>query len=586
MQPMSESPRPDRSQQLRRYGPLALVVVLLLVVAAIVALGSGDGGGEDTEQAAASSDWTEVSAAPGPPEPTGRMPLTYAEAQEDGSVDDHEWPGTCDTDRGTLAVPSVYALPCVPAFGGDNGGATARGVTAEEIKIVLYAPETPADLTAILGAMNVNDTPEQRLETVQDYVDLFSSMAELYGRRIVVEPFAASGALGDVVAARADATDVIAMDPFLVIGGPPQDRGTFAQELADAHIPCYACATYLPDSMIEDMAPYVWSLSASIGQVLDTLDAWVAAADDDERATSHAEFAGGDLQGEPRRIGVVHLDQDPPLYAETTAERTDAAGVEITESYLLDLAEQPAKATEIVARFKSEGINTVVFLGDPFMPIYLTRAATEQDYYPEWIFTGVTLTDTNVLARQYDPAQMEHAYGISNLAAPTEQAIQEPIRLYRWYYGEDRMPPAPNQYALLWPPSAWLVAGIHMAGPELTPETFARGLFRLPPAGGGPSTPEISYGSWGFFDRIDYAGIDDATEIWWDPSIRAEDERGQMGAGAWRRSRGGARFTPQNAPTPAPFTDADSAATVLDQLPPEDQAPDYPPPPGSPAAGR
>src|SRR5688572_32546329 len=47
------------------------------------------------------------------------------------------------------------------------------------------------------------------------------------------------------------------------------------------------------------------------------------------------------------------------------------------------------------------------------------------DYYPEWIFTGVTLTDTNVLARQYDPAQMERAYGISNLAAPTEQRSEE-----------------------------------------------------------------------------------------------------------------------------------------------------------------
>ena len=147
------------------------------------------------------------------------------------------------------------------------------------------------------------------------------------------------------------------------------------------------------------------------------------------------------------------------------------------------------------------------------------------------------------------------------------------------------MPPAPNHDALQWPPAAWLVAGIHMAGPDLTPETFARGLFRLPPTGGGPTTPQISYGNWGVFDAVDYAGIDDATEIWWDPSVRAEDERGQVGTGAWRRSHGGARFTPQDAPTPAPFTDADSAATVLDRLPAEDRPPDYPPPPASPAAG-
>jgi hypothetical protein len=225
-----------------------------------------------------------------------------------------------------------------------------------------------------------------------------------------------------------------------------------------------------------------------------------------------------------------------------------------------------------------------VFMGDPLMPIYLTGAATEQDYRPEWIFTGITLTDTNVFGRQYEPAQMERAYGISNLAAPATQDLQEPIRLYRWYYGEGTMPPAPSQYALLSSAAAWLVRGIHMAGPELTPATFARGQFRIPPAGGGPSTPQISYGSWGFFDRVDYNGIDDASEIWWDPSVRAEDERGRDGQGAWRRSNGADRFTPQDPPSPRPFSDASSAATVLEQLPPEDQAPGYPPPAGSPAA--
>ncbi|HEY8525719.1 MAG TPA: ABC transporter substrate-binding protein [Acidimicrobiales bacterium] len=587
---LSERPGSRRSQQIRRYGPLTLIVVLQLVVAAIVLVG-GDGGdtsaGDDAggDGGASGSVWTDVSGPPGAPEPTGSMPVTYAEAEEAGTVDQYDWPDTCDTDRGTLAVPSVYALPCVPESSGDNGGATARGVTEDEIRILLYAPETPADLASLLGAMDVEDTPEQRLATFQQYVELFSSMAELYGRRIVIERFPATATVGDVVAARADATDVIARDPFLVVGGPAQDRGTFAQELAAAGIPCYACAPYLPGDMVEDMAPYVWEMSASIDQVLDTLDAWVAAAGEGGRMVSHAEFAGGDLRGQPRRIGVVHLDQDPPLYAETGAERAEEANVELTETYLLDLAAAPAKATEIIARFKSEGINTIVFLGDPFMPIYLTQAATEQDYHPEWIFTGVTLTDTNTLARQYDPAQMEHAYGISNLAAPTEQAIQEPIRLYRWYYGADAMPPAASQYALLWPPAAWLVSGIHMAGPELTPETFARGLFRIPPTGGGPTTPQISYGHWGFFDRMDYAGIDDAVEIWWDPTVRAEDERGQVGLGAWRRSDGGRRFTPDDPPPPRPFAGAEAAATVLDELPPEDRAPDYPPPPGSPAAG-
>jgi hypothetical protein len=83
---------------------------------------------------------------------------------------------------------------------------------------------------------------------------------------------------------------------------------------------------------------------------------------------------------------------------------------------------------------------------------------------------------------------------------------------------------------------------------------------------------------------MDYQGIDDAVEIWWDTTVEAEDERGTMGSGVWRRSNGGARFTIGEAPAPSPFANADDALTVLTTLPPEDTAPTYPSPPGSPAA--
>jgi hypothetical protein len=218
------------------------------------------------------------------------------------------------------------------------------------------------------------------------------------------------------------------------------------------------------------------------------------------------------------------------------------------------------------------------------MPIYLTTAATEADYFPEWIFTGTVFTDTNMFGRQYDPQQMVRAVGISQLAAPVDQDLQEYIRMYRWYYGEGTMPPAANQYGVLAPPSIWLAAALHMAGPDLTPETFARGLFRLPPVGGGPTTPRISYGNWGYFPEYDYQAIDDATEIWWDPDVEVEDERGVMGRGAWRRSHGGARFTADEVPEPALFVEEDTV-TVVDEFGPDDLPPDYPAPEGAPAAG-
>jgi hypothetical protein len=588
MQPADDGRgRSARSTSIRRYGPLVVIVALLLIVGAVVLVGGGGDGEGEATSGAGDLEWSSIGdAEPGAPEPTGRMPVTYAEAEDAGEVEDHDWPETCDTERGTVKIPSVYAPPCVPAFDGDNGGATSPGVTDDSIKVVYYAPEENADLTSILGGMGANDTPEQRVETLEHYVEMFSSVAETYGRRIELERFAATGAADDVVAARADAVDVIEMEPFAVLGGPALDRGTFAQELANAGILCYACGGVLPDNMILDLAPYVWSTSPSPSQFLGMLGAWTeaGAAGGD---TDTAEFAGGDLQGEPRKTGVIHFEQDPPLYGPATEEAASRFDdlVAITETYTLDFANAGAKATELIAQFKSEGINTIVFLGDPFMPTYLTEAATAQDYYPEWIFTGTALTDTNVLARQWDPAQMERAYGISQLAAPTDQDIQEAMTLYRWYFGEDTTPPAPNQYALVAPPAAWLLQGIHMAGPQLTPETFARGMFRMPPAGGGPTNPQVSYGNWGVFPEMDYQAFDDAVEIWWDPTVSVEDERGAPGTGVWRRSNGGERFTIDQAPPPRPFADVDNTVTVFDELPPDDRPPEYPPPQGAPAAG-
>ena len=68
-----------------------------------------------------------------------------------------------------------------------------------------------------------------------------------------------------------------------------------------------------------------------------------------------------------------------------------------------------------MAKFKNEEITTIIFLGDPIMPGYLMDAATTQEYYPEWIFTGTVLTDTNVLARGWN--ERADDAGVRHLAA-------------------------------------------------------------------------------------------------------------------------------------------------------------------------
>ena len=56
-----------------------------------------------------------------------------------------------------------------------------------------------------------------------------------------------------------------------------------------------------------------------------------------------------------------------------------------------------------------------------------------------------------------------------------------------------------------------LALGIHMAGPNLTPETYEQGMFAYP-GGTGP------FGTWGF-DSDSYTPTQDYRVIWWDPEV-------------------------------------------------------------------
>ncbi|MBK9178599.1 MAG: hypothetical protein IPM45_03305 [Acidimicrobiales bacterium] len=593
MRPATDRPASDAATQVRRWGPLVLILAALLAVAVLVVVDDPEGGAAGDARTVGSSavgteedgDAAAGDAAVGAPEPVGRMPVTYAEAVEAGTADELDWGDRCDPDTGRVALPTVYAVPCVPVFSGDNGGATHRGVTADTVRVVRYRATGSADLASLLTGAGLEDTPEAQLATLQGYARIYTSRSETYGRRLEIVEYAGTGAGDDEVAARADAVTIAEeLQPFAVVGGPGLDRGAFAEELAARQILCVGCAGAAPDRLVQENAPYLWDAAPSADQFLQTLGAWLDQAGDDVAAT--AEFAGDPaVRASPRKVGVIHFEQDPPIF-EGTADEQAAEGEDyaLRETYLFNLATMPEKAADLVARLKAEQITTVLFLGDPIMPIYLTRSATEQGYFPEWVFTGTALTDTNVMARQYDQQQMTHAFGLSNLGAPTPQALQTSWRLWPWYFGAGSEPPALAQYGLLEPPAELLAAGIHMAGPDLTPETFSRGLFRLPPAGGGPTTPQVSWGAWGFFDAPDHQGIDDSVEIWWDAAAVGEDEIGRTGTGMWRRARGAERFTAVDAPAPAPFV-VEGSVTSFDVLPPEDTPPDYPPPPGSPAAG-
>lgn len=593
-------PDSGRLSPLVTWGPLVLVVAVLVGVGVIASVqgrpSAQDSGATSPGPDAAGFDpddpetWTANSV----------LPVTYADAVEAGTVDDHDWGDHCDPETGRVAMPTVYAPPCVPDWdgtgvwrdrGGDehptNGGATHQGVTDDEITVVYYVP-SPQDLFSTAAALGVLDPPEVMAEAAERFVEAYNEIYELYGRKVNLVPFQASGNGVDPTAARSDAIAVATeYEAFASIGGPSQ-AGAYADELARRGVLCVGCGLAVPGSDFQKNAPYMWG-------TLPTPEQFVRSVFDFGITNlwgRDAQYAGTpSLRTSERSIGVVYYEQNPPVFEavrDETLEHYRASGYEadLIQTYLLDTSTLNTQAQTIIGRLKNAQITTVVFLGDPLMLKALTDQAANQNYLPEWAITGTAFTDTTAAARLFDSEVWSHAFGISTMAARTAPELADSWRLYEWYHGTE--PVAKKSQALLGPQLQGLYLGLHLAGPHLTPHTYAGGMFSYPPSGGDILHPRISFGFHGLFPDADFVGVDDFTVVWWDPDAQGPDEQGADGTGMWAYVEGGERYVLGSEPPEVGdevLFDPGIATTIHDDHPPGSEPPSYDPWPGFPAAG-
>ena len=137
--------------------------------------------------------------------------------------------------------------------GSDNGGATAPGVTATEVKVIAYVPNAEMMAAGTGGQPPVNQAtgePATPGDSIVDSLKLYEYATtnlgsfQLWGRTPVVEIIEASGA--DEAAERADALAVIDKAPFLVAdltGTATGGSGVFAAAVAAQGIVVTSAAT-------------------------------------------------------------------------------------------------------------------------------------------------------------------------------------------------------------------------------------------------------------------------------------------------------------------------------------------------------
>lgn len=444
-----------------------------------------------------------------------------------------------------------YAMPpCVEWSGGDNGGETFRGVTKDQIKIVRWLGQMDPATEAILQGAQLSDGRPKIKQTYEAIRRYSNNHFQTYGREVVYIDMEAGGPSENDEAMKADAQKIAnEIKPFAVITGDPAAGipNVLGRELAQLGVLC-ACTTSASTEFYTELPPLIFSgLPTSTEYAAHTAE-YIAK----KLWGKPAEYAGDEqlptqtFKDDTRKFGLLYIegargrvDPEGKRIRDAFVREFQKYGMSFAEevSYIYDPGRNQADVTNMIARFKAAGVTTIVPFWDPLYPILITQEASRQQYYPEWFITGSGLSDTSAAGRLYDQAQWRHAFGISPLWVTWESvATSGGYREYKHGDTNNELG-EPGVLVNIYNAAAGAIfTGIHMAGPNLTNETFVRALLSFPPTGGQPRAPLL------YYTRELPTAIKDFVEVFYKHDEPGPDEREQQGRGMIMKTNGGRRY--------------------------------------------
>jgi hypothetical protein len=423
--------------------------------------------------------------------------------------------GSCGTQ--TEQVPGdPYSPPCI-AFSGSNGGATSAGVSGSAINISYRIPQNSESFQqtlASLGGANITDTTADIERTINALATYFDDHFQFYGRKLNIEYFNGQGSETNELLGtgqqQADADAVTAAQQLHAFGELNGTTEPYDVALAGQHVMSFG-APYLSASFMGQYAPYMWSIATEGNDVVSATTEFTLKS----LAGRNATWAGGSLQGQPRKIAII-APSNPWYQSSATSAMQQAAAAghpyALDIQYQLNLGTLSSQAATIVSQLQNDGITTVVCGCDPITPVYLTSRAQEQGYTPEWIVAGVALTDFDLVGQLFQQNEWSHAFGLT-FAGPIEP--KESTFGYAAYKSVNPNTEPANAVDLIYEQMYQMAIGIQMAGPDLTPQTFENGMRAYPGSQAGAAN--AAYGTWDF-PTGHYSPQVDSAEIYWDPN--------------------------------------------------------------------
>lgn len=414
--------------------------------------------------------------------------------------------------------------PCIAFFEGDNGGATAAGVTRDEVIAIFGANfnngatsrESPR-LVDCAGAAQPSDNIDDTL--CRAYMHFFNDRYQTYGR--TVHLFANHGVTAPDVEAQ--------LKPFIWAGGSA-GSGTAKRSIVSTTYSGSSRATY------SAVAPYLVSFRPDSEDTVAISASYICV-----RLVGRPARYSPDpsLASRQRRIGYWHGDSGLDAFdSELIKAINSQCGYKV-----VDFARGIQDPTA-AARFRADNVTTVIFRStNNTSQGVITGQATQAAYFPEWIVPGTAgLRDVgmNFYGRLADQSQWRNAFGLTFDYRREAFPDQMWFRAYKEGCPECAAdvsnPLGPELYDQL----ALLFYGIQSAGPRLTAQNIDRGLHAITPYRSTDPFQPAAY-----FAPGNYSLVKDAAAYWWDPAGQAPTG----GTGCYRLVDGGKRSRAGEWPT-------------------------------------
>jgi hypothetical protein len=479
----------------------------------------------------------------------------------------------CDTSTGRIRLQFYGAPPCVRPWqdGANNGGATAQGVTKSAIKVVVLVPPEDKDRASVNGGIKNQATGANGLskDAVLDEDAVLAHMYQTWGRKVEYEFVQATGT--DEAAQRADAVTVIAKKPFAVLdtatfatgGGGP----IFQAAVARAGVP----ANDPPLSQTDLIKPIERNMAEWVGK---------------ELVGGKAQFGGDAVKDKKRVFGVIYPGgtdgMDLAYFTKEFAKYGGKIAANAAVSYTAptDPTQQTAAFQEqsgpLITKLKDAGVTTVVNFANAGLTANatgtFTKQATSQDWFPEWLVSGVPYNDLDFFARSFDQQQWAHAFGevwfTPFVAGGASDAL---TALFQWYWGKNQGTHSPGIFSLVYR----LYNGVMTAGPKLTGATFKAALTKFPASGGGYQNMVTNLETGIPPAPVPQRGT---ALAWWDPKATGgSNQIGIPGTGKYAYLNDGKRYLNGKYPKELqPFFDSSKSVLQFDAIPEQDRVGPYP----------